>query len=173
MAYTYSVMKPAILLCFLLLAVPVHARLGELTQQIEARYGKPLEATKPESPATNAEVYEKNGFRITVGFYEGKSYYEQFQKVDPQKPNSFLEITETEREWLLNRNDQHVWSHFVKPLSQSQNGVAREEEVIYVSLNRQMQAIYGLKVFTIRSLQFEKQKGADEKKQLEENLKDF
>src|ERR1017187_9069927 len=99
-------MKPALLLCFLLLAVPAHARLGETTEQIEARYGKPIKATKPESPATDAEVYEKNGFQITVGFYEGKSYYEQFRKIDPQKPNSFLEITETERNRLLKANEK-------------------------------------------------------------------
>src|ERR1039457_4135935 len=98
-------MKPAILLCFLLLAVPAYARLDETTEQIQARYGKPLSDIKPESPATVARVYEKNGFRIAVGFYEGKSYYEQFRKIDPQKPNSFLEITQTEQNRLREAND--------------------------------------------------------------------
>ena len=63
-------MKPALLLCLLLSAIPAYARLGETTEQIEARYGKPIQATKPESPATDAEVYEKNGFQITVGYFE-------------------------------------------------------------------------------------------------------
>jgi hypothetical protein len=148
-------MKPALLLCFLLLAVPAHARLGETTQQIEARYGKPIRATKPESPATDAQVYEKNGFRITVGYYEGKSYYEQYQKIDPKNPNLPVEISETERNWLAKAN-----------------GLFPENDK-YISWDKLSEGRYTLFALTIRSLRVEKQREAEEKKWLEENLKEF
>ncbi len=179
-------MKPALLLCFLLLAVPAYARLDETTEQIEARYGKPLSDMKPESPATVARVYEKNGFRIAVGFYEGKSYYEQFQKIDPQKPNSFLEITETERNWLLLANDTYQWGNLYTQTSApfSSPIVSRPPEShpipsrppserYWYSSGNTAEATYRDKVFTICSLRVESQKAADEKKRLEENLKDF
>ena len=156
-------MKPASLLCFLLLAVPAYARIGETTQQIEARYGKSIETTRPKCPATVAELYDKNGFRIMVGFYEGKSYYEEFQKIDPEKPNSYLEITETERSWLLKANEKFRFSPLGSTMVTAQDGT-QHEEWRYVSLDRQAEAIYGLKVFAIRSLRVEKQKEADEKK---------
>ena len=54
-------MKPALLLCFLLLAVPAHARLGETTQQIEARYGKPLKTVKPESQGEYLHLQTRDG----------------------------------------------------------------------------------------------------------------
>ena len=173
-------MKPALLLCLLLLAVPAHARLDETTEQIEARYGKPLSDIKPESPATVARVYEKNGFRIAVGFYEGKSYYEQFQKVDPEKPNSFLEITQTERGWLLKANATYQWVNeldtqrrvpFSRPIESHPIESHRPGE--RDSSGNMAKATYRDKVFTICSLRVESQKAADEKKRLEENLKDF
>ena len=148
-------MKPAILLCFLLLAVPACARLGETSEQIEARYGKPIKATKPESPATDAEVYEKNGFQITVGYYEGKSYYERFLKSDPENSKSFAEITETERNCIAKAN-----------------GLIPEKNK-YISWDRLSEGRYSQFSLTIRSLRVEKQKEADEKKREEENLKDF
>ena len=151
-------MKPALLLCFLLLAAPAFARLGETTEQIEARYGKSTKAAKPESPATDAKVYEKNGFRIAVGFYEGKSYYEQFRKIDPQKPNSFLEITETERNRLAKANALVGYN----PL-----------QYVNRSFDGRSEAIYDSQVFTIRSLRVENQKEADEKKREADKLKDF
>jgi hypothetical protein len=162
-------MRPAILLCFLLLAVPAHARLGETTQQIEARYGKPLSDIKPERPATDAKVYEKNGFRIAVGFYEGKSYYEQFQKPELKEPHYLQEITETERNCLAKANNLSPLGY---NMVAAQDGT-QHKEWRSISLDRQSEAIYALKVITIRSLRVEKQKEADEKKQEEDNLKDF
>lgn len=155
-------MKPALLLCLLLLTVPAYARLDETTEQIEARYGKPLSDIKPESPATVARVYEKNGFHITVGFYEGKSYYEQFQKVDPQKPNLFLQITDTERKYLLQANHM-LWT----------NHMQTDRGTIWMSPDGQAEAVDGNQEFTIRSLRVEKQREADKKKREEDNLKDF
>jgi hypothetical protein len=154
-------MKPALLLFLLFLTVPAYARLDETTEQIEARYGKPLNDIKPESPATAANVYEKNGFHITVGFYEGKSYYEQFRKIDP-----LLDITQTEQNCLLKANGmQGLWRRG------AQNGTGLEGHNI--APNRQAEAIYALKVFTIRSLRVENQKEADEMKREADNLKDF
>ena len=177
-------MKLALLLCFLLLAVPAYARLDETTEQIEARYGKPLSDMKPESPATVARVYEKNGFHIAVGFYEGKSLYEQFQKVDPQKPNAFLEITETERNWLLKANDTYQWDNlytqtsvpFSSPIESrpiESRPIPHRQPSERYSSGMMAKATYRDKVFTICSLRVESQKAADEKKRLEENLKDF
>ena len=157
-------MKPAILLCFLLLAVPAYARLWETTQQIEARYGKPIKATKPESPATDAEVYEKNGFQITVGYYDGKSYYEEFRKPELNKPGHLQEITETERLYLLKAN------HISEGYRALGNG---HEGIYYQAYDGQPEAIYENRVFTIRSFQVENQKDAEERKREQENLKDF
>jgi len=156
-----GVMKPAILLCLLLLAVPAYARLGETSEQIEARYGKPIKATKPEGPATDAEVYEKNGFQITVGYHEGKSYYEEFRKPDPQKPNDLLELTETERDLLAKVNDLVGYSGHAALKYASRFGDGRSE------------AVYANRVFTIRSLRVENQNEADEKKREADNLKEF
>jgi hypothetical protein len=154
-------MKPALLLSFLLLAAPAYARLGETTEQIEARYGKPTRAAKPESPATDAEVYEKNGFDITVGYYEGKSYYEEFRKPETKEPRHLQEITTTELNCLLKANQ---FSPSFSPLD-------RREKLW--SNDGRLEAVYANQVFTIRSMRVEKQKEADEKKRLEENLKDF
>ena len=174
-------MKPAILLCFLLLAVPAYARLGETSEQIQARYGKPARAKKPESPATDAEVYEKNGFQITVGYYEGKSYYEEFRKFDPGNPNSLLEITETERDWLAKANGLSPMGRMAVQAAGTQDGLwmlvshggPQDELWMYISPDRLSEGGYSLKVLTIRSLRIEKRKEADEKKRQEENLKDF
>jgi hypothetical protein len=154
-------MKPALLLCLLLLTVPAYARLGETTQQIEARYGKPIKATKPESPATDAEVYEKNGFEITVGYYEGKSYYEEFRKPETKEPRHLQQITTTELNCLLKANQ----------ISASYSAGGAPETLR--SNDGQVEANYRSQVFTIRYLRFEKQKEADEKKREEDNLKDF
>jgi hypothetical protein len=163
-------MKPALLLCFLLLAAPAFARLGETTEQIEARYGKPTKTAKPESPATDAKVYEKNGFRITVGYYEGKSYYEQFGKPELKEPHYFQEITETERKWLAKANNLQPIGGY--RMVTAQDGT-QHEEWQYFSLDRQSEGTYALKVLTIRSLLVEKQIEANEKKREEDNLKDF
>jgi hypothetical protein len=121
-------------------------------------------------------VYENNGFRIEVGFYEGKYYYEQFRKLDPQNPNSLLEITETERNWLLGANEEplHGPSKWYRQILESppQNGATHYKDV-YEYDERNRKATYDWKVLTIRSLQVENHKKADEKKRLEENLKDF
>ena len=105
--FRVSMKKPLLLMplaCFLLLAATSQARLNETVQEIEARYGKVIKSVKPEYTATAARVYQKNGFRITVGFYNNGSCYEQFQKVDPKNPNAVLEISETERDSLLQLN---------------------------------------------------------------------
>jgi hypothetical protein len=93
-----------VLASFLLLGFPVQARLDETVQEIEARYGKVLKGVKAEYPATVAGLYQTNGFLITVGFYQNKSYYEQFQKIYPKKPNLIQPITEDERVILLKAN---------------------------------------------------------------------
>ena len=160
-------MKPALLLCLLLSAIPAYARLGETTEQIEARYGKPIQATKPESPATDAEVYEKNGFQITVGYFERRSCYEQFRKVDPDKPNSLLEITETERDWLRKANKLDPGFRVTAPDND------KHMRWQFYSSDRQSEGTYDSKVLTIRLLRVEPQKEVDEKKREIENLKGF
>src|SRR5437870_700320 len=92
--------------CLVLTAFSVQARIDETVQEVEGRYGKAIKGIKPEGPATVAGLYQKNGFRIIVGFCQGKSYYELFQKLDPKNPNTFLEISQTEQIVLLKANCQ-------------------------------------------------------------------
>lgn len=167
-------MRPAILLFLLLSAATAQARLDETVQQIEARYGKPLKGVVPENPATVAGLYEKNGFRITVGFYQNKVCYEKLQKVDPKNPNSFVEISETERDSLLqvNCNGCSWKGHAQETFSPD----GRSYYVTtYKTANGPVSAIYDgdKKVFTVRSLVVEQQNSQIEKREQQENLKGF
>jgi hypothetical protein len=180
-------MRPAILLCLLLSAATAQARLDESVQEIAARYGKPLKGVIAESPATVAGLYEKNGFRIVVGFYQDKDCYEKLQKIDPKKPNSFLQIEEEERIALLKANCKGcdwVEQPRVKdttPDTTDKRGMGiflSTVEVTHYTYNRSdgnATATYDdhSKVFTFRSLQAQKQKEAEEKKRQLENLKGF
>jgi hypothetical protein len=167
-------MRPSVLLCFLFLAVSAQARLGETVQEIENRYGKPLKGVKAETPASVAGVYEKNGFRIIVGFYQNKSYYEQISKIDPEKPSSCLEISEAARGSLLQLNCKGCsWK------GHAQETFSPDGRSYYVTTYKPsselVAAVYDgdKKVFTIRLLVVEKQNEADEQKRERENLKGF
>jgi len=99
--------KPTLLLllaCFLLSAATCYARLDETVPEIEFRYGKARKGVNPEYPATVAGLYYTNAFWITVGFFQNKSYYEKFQKIDPKKPGAFQEITQDEQVAILTKN---------------------------------------------------------------------
>jgi hypothetical protein len=165
-----AVMMKATLFCLLLVTTTAYARLGETVQEVETRYGKPLRNFKSESPATVAKVYEKNGFRIIVGFYQDKSYYEQFWKPDPKKPNSFLPISETERETLLRANCAGCQWEKNTPIFTSGGDYY---ETTYNRSDGLVRATYddgaGRLMFTIRSLQ----KEIEDKQREKENLKGF
>jgi hypothetical protein len=168
-------MRPAVLLFFLLPVITAQARLDETIQEIETRYGKPLKGVNAESPATVAGVYEKNGFRITVGFYQNRAYYEKFQKVDPKKANSFLEISDTERSALLKANCKGCnWVGNVL-----EKRLLLEGRTVYETTYNRSDGLAtstydtDSKTLVVRSLQVELQKQADEKKRQQENLKGF
>jgi hypothetical protein len=157
------------------LAVPVYGRLDETIQEIEARYGKPLKGVTPESPATIAGLYQKNGFQITVGFYEGKAYYEQYQKIDPQKPNSFLRISYAEQETLLKANCKGCnWTGNHTEIIDADSGV-KNSDTAYDRSDGLAKALYrdNTGILRIRSVKFEKQKEADDKERQQKNLKGF
>src|ERR1017187_1525179 len=167
-------MRPTILFCFLLLSATAYARLDETVPEIEARYGKPLNGVKAESPATVAGVYEKNGLRITVGFCQNKSCYEQFQKPDPKNPNSYVELSETERSQLIDANCKGcAWHEHSEPLT------ASDGRIYYLSTYKLSNDLVSAindgdkKVFTIRSLVVENQNAEIEKKRQQESLKGF
>lgn len=170
-------MRPAILLCFLLSAATAQARLDETVKEIDARYGKPLKGLTPESPATVAGLYQKNGFLITVGFYQNKAYYEKFQKIDPKKPNSFLVISDIERESLLKANCKGCdWvGHNTEEPSFDAGHLGSIVKTTYDRSDGLAHADYDnhSMILVVRSLAVEKQKEANEKKRQQENLKGF
>jgi hypothetical protein len=74
----------------LLLACSIsQARLGENSQQVEARYGKPLDGSIVPAGQEYSKYgdqlgrYSKNVYKIIIVFDEGKSVYESFQKTNP------------------------------------------------------------------------------------------
>jgi hypothetical protein len=169
--------KPLLLMplaCFLLLAATSQARLYETVEQIEARYGKAVKSVKPEFTATAARVYQKNGFRITVGFHNNGSCYEQFQKVDPKNPNAVLEISEAERDSLLQLNCNGCSGRAHAQETFSPDGRSYYLTTYKLS-NELVTAVYDgdKKVFTIRSLIVDTENAEVEKKRQRENLKDF
>ena len=178
-------MRPAILLCLLLSAATAYARLDETVKEIEARYGKPLKGVIPESPATIAGLYEKNGFRITVGFYQDKDCYEKLQKIDPKKPKSFPEIDEEERMALLRANCKGCdWIE--RPRVKDKTTDTENHRGMFLATIDVTHSAYDRsdgnaiatyddhsRVLVFRSLQAEKQKEAEEKKRQMENLKGF
>jgi hypothetical protein len=170
-------MRRAILFCLLLSAATAQARLDETVKDIETRYGKPLQGVKAESPATVAGLYVKNGFRVTVGFYQNKVYYEKFQKLDPKKPNSYLEINDTERESLLKANCKGCdWvGHNAEEPSFDGGHFGSIVKTTYDRSDGLAHANYDnhSMILVVRSLVYEKQKEADEKRRQQENLKGF
>ena len=166
-------MRPAILFCLLLSAATAQARLDETVKEIEVRYGKPLKGVIPESPATVAGVYEKNGFRIIVGFYQDKDCYEKLQKIDPKKTNSFQDINEEERVALLKANCKSCdWIE--KPRVKDKTKDTQNKSGIFLSFIEVTHYTYDRSegnatatyddhsmVLVIRSLTAEKQKEAD------------
>lgn len=167
-------MRIVLLFCFLVLSTSAFARLDETVQEVEARYGKPLKGAKAESPATIAGLYEKNGLRITIGFCQDKSCYEQFQKIDPKNPKSYVELSETERSQLIDANCKGCgWHGHAEPMTASDGRMYYL--TTYKLTNELVSAVYDddKKVFTIRSLVEANQNAEIEKKRQLENLKGF
>lgn len=175
-------MRP-VLLCFLLLAIPAYARIGETVQEIQTRYGKALKGVKAEYPATVAGIYEKNGFSIIVGFYQNKSYYEQFKKIDLTKKAPALPIDQLEQETLLKANCSGCnWTGHVTGKEGFGGFSLGKHETVYDRSDGLAKATYNDKTMTlvIRSVMVEnqdeenkKKREADEKKRQQEGLKDF
>lgn len=176
-------MRTALLFLFLL-AMPSYARIDETVQEIQTRYGKPLRGVKVEYPATVAGLYQKNGFQIVVGFYQNKSYYEQFRKIDPKTKMPSLPISQTEQETLLKANCSGCnWTGHVNNVTIGGIEIPNApHETLYDRSDGNAKAIYKdqTRTLIIRSLVVEKQdeqnkptREVEEKKRQRENLKGF
>lgn len=85
-------------LCWLLLlTATAHARLGETKEQIQVRYGKPIQQTDADAD------YAKNIWRVTVIFIDGKSVSEKFTKAEG------ADLSHNEVDILLQRNSNNDW----------------------------------------------------------------
>jgi hypothetical protein len=82
----------------------VYARLGQTVNEIEAQYGKPLKTSKPIEPATASGLYDNGGFAIIVGFCNGKSCYEFFQKRTKVHDLTLPAMSDGEIQQILNAN---------------------------------------------------------------------
>ena len=86
---------------FLLLLVPLifntsaFARVGETTEQVDKRYGRPLETTRSNGESRR---YSFRGFTIVVGFERGISECELYLKSDSSR------MLQTEIQGLLQAN---------------------------------------------------------------------
>ena len=91
-----------------------YARLGETVNEIEAQYGKPLKASNPVAPATSSYLYDHGGFAIIVGFCNGKSCYEFFQKHTNDRDLTLLAIPDREIQGILDANGKS-WTKSLSP----------------------------------------------------------
>ena len=67
----------------LLAALPAQARIGETSEEIDARYGQGQKsADRLKNPETGTWKYSKGGFFIEVIFFNGKSIWEMFNRKD-------------------------------------------------------------------------------------------
>jgi hypothetical protein len=109
-----------------------------------------------------------------VGFYQNKSCYEQFQKIDPKNPNSLPAISETERDSLLQANSNgRYWKGEATEVFPSDR--RSYYKTTYNRSDGLAKATYedDKKVFAVRSLVVEKQDEENEKKRQRENLQGF
>ena len=88
-------MKPTLLLIALMFATPAFARVGETTEQLDKRYGKPLQTARD---TLETRRYSFRGFIILVGLEGGVSQGEVFRKADNSR------MTEPEIQGLLQAN---------------------------------------------------------------------
>ena len=88
-------MKTTIFLITLILSSPVFARIGETVEQLNKRYGKPLESVR-ETLETRRYLFR--GFTIVVGLENGVSQCEVYRKQDDSR------MTESELHGLLQAN---------------------------------------------------------------------
>jgi hypothetical protein len=89
------------MLAIFLLAIlpgPLFARLGETEAQIEARYGQPSETNF--LYGFRAEIFSISGMQIMVSFLDGKSAWEEYNKVDQS------DLSDHEIDILMNANGQ-------------------------------------------------------------------
>lgn len=90
-------MKTILFLLILVLGVSASAfaRIGETTEQVDRRYGAPLETTKDKGESRR---YSFRGFTVLVNFERGISQCEVYQKKDISR------MTEAEIKGLLGAN---------------------------------------------------------------------
>ena len=88
-------MKTSLLLIALMFSTPAFARIGETTEQIDKRYGQPLETKRDKEEIRR---YSFRDFTVLVGVDRGISQCEVYQKKDNSR------MTEAEIQGLLQAN---------------------------------------------------------------------
>ena len=88
---------------FLMIMLPLHARIGETSEECIKRYGNPIDSDYVPVPEGCIIVegdyhFSKNGFDILVHFYEGKADYILFSASD------FSEMSDKDVATLLDAN---------------------------------------------------------------------
>jgi hypothetical protein len=86
------------------------AKIGDGAEQIEQRYGKPIES---EPHSRDGHDYKYREFFVRVNFERGKSAYEQFHKdkyerLSDDEVTTILELTapKSQWQWRDRRNEQ-------------------------------------------------------------------
>ena len=153
--FTACLFKRLIASLFILcLATSAWARLGDTVLEIESQYGKPIVNSKDEPRVVTIGPYEKNGYRIMVGFTDGKCSFEEFQKIDPKKPGSYVQISEDERTRMVKENCAGCnWEERVLAKKYVQEGMTVYESTYKRSDGRAL-AVYDSRtmVFRIQSV---------------------
>jgi hypothetical protein len=94
-------------LLLLLLALPADARIGEIREQLEARFGRVHELNKYKN-GTWELVFESKNVRITVTMFKGESYLERYENfVDAKAAEEILPLLSDEKPWIKERD--HEW----------------------------------------------------------------
>ena len=94
-----------LLACLLFITTTAFGRLGETVEEVAIRYGAPITTTQEPESKMFYSTYKANGFKITVGFMDRKSQYEQFQQAklssewSDQEKNAILAANSFNREW--------------------------------------------------------------------------
>ncbi len=81
------------------------ARLGETLAQCRERYGVMSLEPNPAFPALPGHVFQKNGFKITIRFVDGKAVWISYVSAKPFEQgviDTLLDLNAGESKWIFN-----------------------------------------------------------------------
>ena len=91
-------------------ACSANARLGETTEQVETRYGKPLKTFTVKEGMSS--IYETNGFKIVVQFRNKKSSAEKYSHKDRKlywnEIDAFLQAHSDGKKWIESDTQESI-----------------------------------------------------------------